>query len=160
MKIEEKKIYLAFEISIILKGINSIIEIIGGLILLFVSQQFITKTIYYLIQNEIIEDPNDFIATHLYSLVEQLNINTQHFAAFYLLSHGIIKLFLVFNLLKKKLWAYPLAMIIFGFFIFYQVYKYSITGSIFLIFLTIMDVVVIILTLHEYVYLKNIHSRE
>lgn len=157
MNIEKRRIdlTLAFEASIILKGIHSIIEIVSGLAFFFVSQQFIMKIVEYLIKEEIIEDPSDFVATHLYSSAEQLTISSQHFAAFYLISHGVVKLFLVFNLLKKKIWAYPMAIVIFGLFIFYQIYRYATTGSIFLIFLTILDLIVIILTFHEYKYLKK-----
>ncbi len=158
IKAQEKKIYLAFEISIVLKGIHSVIEIVSGLALLFVSQQFITKIIYYLIQKEIVEDPSDFIATHLYVLAQDLTISSQYFAAYYLLSHGVVKFFLIINLLKKKLWAYPLALVVFGLFIVYQAYRYSITGSIFLIFLTILDLIVMVLTFHEYRYLKKMSS--
>jgi uncharacterized membrane protein len=53
-------------------------------------------------------------------------------------------------LLKNKLWAYPLAMIIFGAFIIYQLYRFTLTHSIGLIALSIFDVAVVWLIRLEY----------
>ena len=155
MKLEENKIHLAFEISIVLKGLYSIIEIASGAILWFISRESIIKVIQIITLNEITEDPRDFIATHLYSIAQQLTISGQHFAALYLLSHGFIKFILIINLFKKRLWSYPLAIIILGLFIIYQIYRYTFSPSNFLIFLTVLDIIVIFLTWHEYRYLKN-----
>jgi uncharacterized membrane protein len=40
-------------------------------------------------------------------VAQGFSVGTQNFDVFYLLSHGIVKLFLVAALLKNKLWAYP-----------------------------------------------------
>ncbi|BCG83133.1 hypothetical protein MesoLj113b_66750 [Mesorhizobium sp. 113-3-3] len=49
-------------------------------------------------------------------LASNFSVSTQHFYAFYLLSHGIVKLALVVALLKNKLWAYPSSLIVLGLF--------------------------------------------
>jgi uncharacterized membrane protein len=64
--------------------------------------------------------------------------------------HGAIKVFLVVALLQRRLWAYPVAIAIFALFIFYQLYRFSLTNSIFLVILSIFDVLVIVLTYWEY----------
>jgi uncharacterized membrane protein len=50
--------------------------------------------------------------------------------AFYLLSHGLVKVLLVAGLLREKLWAYPASLIVLSAFIAYQTYRYSSTHSI------------------------------
>src|SRR4051812_1637074 len=43
--------------------------------------------------------------------------------AFYFLSHGIVKVFLVWGLITKRLWAYPVSMFLLGIFSLYQIYS-------------------------------------
>ena len=75
--------------------------------------------------------------------------------ALYLLSHGIVKLFAVVALLKNKLWGYPLSIVVFGGFVLYQIYRFTLTGAIGLIALTIFDLVVIWLIWLEYRAVKS-----
>lgn len=151
----EKNIHLAFEISVILKGLHALLEIVGGFALFFISQQFVIQTLYSITQEELIEDPKDFIAHYIFQSAQHLTLGGQHFAAFYLLSHGILKGFLIINLLKEKLWAFPLSIAVFGLFIVYQLYRYSLTHSIWLLALTVLDLAVIWLTMKEYKYRKE-----
>ena len=146
----ERRVHQIFEISILLKGAHALIECIGGLVLAFVSTSAITNLVNALTQEELIEDPNDFVATHLLSLAQNLTVSTQRFYAFYLLSHGVIKLLLVAGLLRKKLWAYPASLLVLGLFIVYQLYRFSYTHGVGLIVLTVFDVIVMGLIWHEY----------
>jgi uncharacterized membrane protein len=146
----ERRIHQIFEISILLKGTHALIECIGGLVLAFVSTSAITGLVNSLTQDELIEDPNDFVGTHLLDLAQNFTLSTQHFYAFYLLSHGIVKVFLVIGLLRNKLWAYPASLVVLGLFIVYQLYRFSYTHGFGLIVLTVFDVFVMGLIWHEY----------
>ena len=146
----ERRIHQIFEISVLLEGAHALIECIGGLVLAFVSTSAIASLVNALTQEELIEDPNDFVATHLLSLVQNFTASTQHFYAFYLLSHGIIKVFLVIGLLRNKLWAYPVSLVVLGLFVMYQLYRFSYTHGVGLIVLTVFDVIVMGLIWHEY----------
>ncbi len=146
----ERRIHQVFEISLLLKGAHALIECIGGLVLAFVSTGTITRLVNALTQEELVEDPNDFVATHLLSAAQSFNVSTQRFYAFYLLSHGVIKAFLVIGLLRNKLWAYPFSLVVLGLFILYQLYRYSYTHGLGLIVLTVFDIFVIGLIWHEY----------
>lgn len=146
----ERRIHQIFEISILLKGAHALIECVGGLLLAAISTDAIKQLVDILTQSELIDDPNDFVATHLLSLAQALTVSTQHFYAFYLLSHGLVKVFLVIGLLRNKLWAYPVSLIVLGLFIVYQLYRFSYTHGIGLIILTVFDVFVIALIWHEY----------
>ena len=78
--------------------------------------------------------------------------------ALYLLSHGVIKLFVIIGLLQQKLWYYPTALVIFGLFIVYQLYRFSFTHSPWLLVLTVLDIIVMWLTWHEYSYLRRTNA--
>ena len=146
----ERRIHQVFEISILLKGAHALIECIGGLVLAFVSTSAIQHMVNSFTQDELVEDPNDFVANQLLRLAQDFTVSTQHFYAFYLLSHGLIKVFLVIALLRNRLWAYPASLVVLGLFIVYQLYRYSYTNSLGLIVLTVFDVFVMALIWHEY----------
>ena len=61
-----------------------------------------------------------------------------------------MKLLLVVDLLRDKLWSYPASLIVFGLFIVYQLYRYSYTHGAGLIVLSVFDIVVMGLIWHEY----------
>jgi uncharacterized membrane protein len=148
--LEEKRIHKAFQISVFLKGGHAALELVGGVGLAFVSAGTITNLIVSLVQEELKDDPHDIIANYLFTFAQQLSVKTKTFAALYLLSHGVIKLILVVELLREKLWAYPASLVVLGVFIAYQAYRYTLTHSIGLIALSMFDLLVIILIWHEY----------
>ena len=155
MKLKPQKgngglIHLSFEIALLLKAINGVLEIIGGASLIFINSSSLNRIAVMLTQSELSEDPNDVIAKAILNLSQSYSVSAQSFGIFYLLSHGIIKLILVVLLWQKRLWAYPLTIIFLTLFIAYQVYRYSIDQSIMMILLTILDLVVVILTFIEF----------
>ncbi|MEO8244076.1 MAG: DUF2127 domain-containing protein [bacterium] len=155
MMLGEHRIHQIFRLSIVLKGLHALIEIVGGLTFYLLNAHSVLLWVNFLTQDALIEDPNDFIATHLLSAAEHLTSATQTFYAFYLVSHGLIKIVLVAGLLQEKLIAYPLSLIALLAFIGYQGYRYSYTHSFGLILLTIFDLVVIVLVWHEWRLLRR-----
>jgi uncharacterized membrane protein len=149
----EKAIHKVFVWGILLKAFDGVVEILGGLALLF--PRTLVHVTATLIHDELVEDPHDFVATHLQHVLPSFLAQSGWFAAIYLISHGIIKIVLVAGLLRDKVWAYPTAIGVFTLFIMYQIYRYAFTHSIFLILLTVLDVVVIWLTWHEYRYFRK-----
>jgi uncharacterized membrane protein len=90
------------------------------------------------------------VARHLLGYAQSFSIDSQHFYAWYLLSHGMVKLLLVAGLLRRQMWSYPASIVVMMLFIAYQLYRYSYTGSVGLLVLSAFDVVVIWLIWHEY----------
>ena len=157
---KEKNLHRAFELSLLLKGVFALTEIVSGLLAYFVSQRFLLEIINTLIARELIEDPRDLVASYLLHAAQHMSISAQHFAAIYLLGHGVIKLWLIIGLFRKKLWYYPVAMIVFGLFIAYQSYRFSLTNSLWLLIFTMLDLVVMILTWYEFKFLRRTVSKE
>ena len=138
---QEKRIHQVFVVSVLFKGAHALIEVIGGLGLYLFSTETIARWI-----DEV--DPHDRISRYF-------PLSEKHFFAFYLLSHGIIKSILVVGLLREKLWAYPASFAVFGAFIAYQLYRYSYTHDFALILLSLFDLFVIYLAVHEYRLLRR-----
>jgi uncharacterized membrane protein len=139
-----------FEIGIIAKGLNGAVELLGGLLLLFVTPDWIRHLAVSLTRVELSEDPHDFIATHLLHTTNGLTGNAVLFGSVYLLTHGGVKVVLVVALLLNKLWAYPWAIVVLLLFIAYQLYRISFDPTAGLTALTIFDVVIVLLTWREF----------
>ena len=146
----EATLYRLFEIGIWGKGIDGVLEIVGGALLLVVSPTLLNQWVIVLTQHELVEDPHDLIATLARRSVVQLSANTQLFASFYLLLHGLVKVGLMVGLLRGKRWAYPAAIAFLGLFIAYQCYQLSNHYSSGLLVLTLFDAAIVALTWHEY----------
>ncbi len=140
----------AFDIGVILKGIDGVLEIVGGLFLLVVPLHDIRRFLIWVTGKELSEDPKDFVATHLVHLANTLSVKGYELTIAYLLVHGFAKVFLVYMLLRRRLWAYPVAIAVFVAFGVYQVYQYTFSHSLLLVALTVLDVFVIALTVWEY----------
>jgi uncharacterized membrane protein len=148
--LREKYIYRLFRTGIILKGVLSATEIFAGIVALFVAPASISNAIIAASQNELVEEPGNFIAAHAITLAQQFSVTPQVFLAVYLLSRGVIKLALVVALLKNQLWAYPASLVVLGLFMIYQIYQIIIGHSALLIALTLFDMIIMWLIWHEY----------
>jgi uncharacterized membrane protein len=138
---QEKRFHQVFVVSVLAKGAHALIEIVGGLLFYFFSAETITRFLERINRNE-------WLARHFHA-------SEQHFYAFYLLSHGVVKSVLVVGLLRQKLWAYPASFVVFGLFIAYQLYRFSYTHDLVLIALSVFDLFVIYLAVHEYRLLRK-----
>lgn len=139
-----------FEVAIILKGLDGVLEAVGGLILLLVTPATINRIVTTLTQHELSQDPHDFVATHLINTAHGLTRGSVLFASLYLLAHGAVKIVLVAALLSNRLWAYPWMIAFLVVFIVYQVYRMTLVPSAGLAALTAFDVFVVWLTYREY----------
>ena len=140
----------SFQTGITLKGIDGVLEIVGGVLLWIVRPAAMNAFIRVLSLHDLSRDPHDFIAVHLLRTSEMLLSTNRLFPSLFLLSHGIAKVVLVIALWMKELWAYPATILVFSAFSAYQIYRCSHTHSIALFILTIFDVVVIGLTWQQW----------
>jgi uncharacterized membrane protein len=140
-----------FKIGLVLKGLDGVLEVIGGILLLFLSPHAIEHIVRMLTAHELREDPHDLIARYLLHTASRLTTRTTLFGAIYLLSHGAAKIVLVVLVLRDKLWAYPWLIGLLLAFIAYQLYQIiAVHFSVGLTALTIFDAVLVWLTWREY----------
>ena len=147
----ERKIeHTFFLLSVWSKGVAGLLETTGGLLLLFIPHTGLNALVVFLTAPELAEDPTDRIATLLQRMVQELGADTKLFASGYLIVHGIIKVFLVAGLLGRRLWSYPVSLWFLASFIAYQAYRFFFTHSLWMIALTIVDLIVAFLIWREY----------
>lgn len=144
-----------FDLGISLKLFDGVIEVFGGFLLFFVKPASIDKFVLFLTRRELIQDPSDFIANKLVHFTNTFTLSSERSGAIFLATHGAIKIILAVLLLSKKLWAYPVAIVAFSIFAVYQTYQYMLHPSFALLFLTALDIAIIVLTSFEY---KNIRE--
>jgi uncharacterized membrane protein len=147
-----------FWVSLILKGLDGVLELVGGVLLFFVTPSQINSLARLLTQREIDEDPHDFLDTHLRELTSHLSVSTSVFGAVYLLLHGLIKIVLVWAVLRGYLRAYPWMIAFLIAFILFQGYEMITHFSIGLALLTAFDMFIVWITWREYGIKKKLRA--
>lgn len=140
----------AFVIGVFLKGLDGCLELIGAVALFLTTRPEIRHAVAWLTREELAEDPTDFFAKHVVSMAQHLTSGTRHFAAAYLLVHGVIKLALVAGLLRELRWVFPVALFILTTFIGYQLYRFTQMPTWSLGLITLIDMVVVALIAREW----------
>ena len=151
----ERRIHGLFVLSVALKGFYAVVEMASGIALFTLAHESIINFLARFITDERLQDPNDWVASTALKVAQSFSLETQHFYAFYLFTHGLLKLAVVVGLLREKLWAYPACFVVFSAFIAYQLYRYSFTHDVGLLLLSVLDAFVIVLAVHEYRLLRK-----
>lgn len=112
-----------FDVVVILKGLNGVLELFGGTALLLIPAGAIIAYVDYLTRNELSGDPTDFFANMLIHWAANFTHGSQVFAAVYLLFHGVAKTTLATLLFIGRKIAYPIAIVFFTLFVFYACYR-------------------------------------
>ncbi len=156
--LQNKILHSLFEITILVKGINGIWEIIMGVLFFFFKEETIYKAIIAVTGYRIIRYSGHFTTNYLIRQANNFSANTKYFIAFYFLFYGIVNIFLVIFLSRGKLWAFPVTILFFSFFIVYQFYRFFLHHSGLLLFFSIFDIFLVFLTWLEYKRLKNLKT--
>jgi uncharacterized membrane protein len=139
-----------FWVVVLLKTINALLEVLGGVVLIFISPETISRVVHGLVRPELAEDPGDILAHFILTYLGHISAASKLFAVLYLLVHGAVKLVIVGALWLRRLWAYPLAGVVFAGFIVYQLIRFAYTFSPAMILLSILDLILIALLPPEY----------
>ena len=151
----EKSLHRVFTVSLVFKGVFALLEIFAGIAAYFVTQHFLINLVLTVFHEELEGDPHDFVANILIQAAQNFSVGTQLFVSLYLLANGLTKAILIAGLLREKLGYYPAAIVVFVLFVVYQIYRYSFTQSVWLLLITLLDIVVIWLTWLEYRYMRE-----
>lgn len=148
-------INIGFYGGLILKAVDALIEFIGGFLLMILNHDWLNILIQIIALPELVEDPKDVVMNYFITLGQNFSISAQHSVAIYMFLHGTTKLAVIWLLWRKKLWAYPLAVVVFGMFIAYEIYSYIHNPSVLLPLLIILDIAMIAMIILEYKRLKT-----
>jgi len=137
-------------INLLIKAFYGISEIILSIIVLIFDSSSITGSIKYIYNSELIEDPHDPVANYLLSLSKSLTGTIRIYVFIFFILHAAANLFVVWALVKKRIWAYYSAMCVLGGTITYQIFLLFGSQSILIIIAIVVDVLVFFLSLIEF----------
>ncbi|HSX41295.1 MAG TPA: DUF2127 domain-containing protein [Candidatus Saccharimonadales bacterium] len=138
---QDSAVDLLFVLSILGKGIGGALQLIAGLLLIFIN----ISTLHNWLQ------PLNLDVDVARGIAE----SEKWFGVAYLFTHGIIRVGLAIALLREKLWAYPAAIVALGGFIAYQSWLMLSHPSVYLLALTLFDLLIVGLTVYEYLKLRQ-----
>jgi uncharacterized membrane protein len=144
-----------FIVSILLKGVFAVLEILAGATLLVSSPGNLKQFVYFMFRNRLVADPNDPFATYALHLLQDFDMTRHTFVSIYLMLHGLVKLGVVAGLYSERLWAFPISLTALGIFIVYQMERYISTNAPLLLVISVLDAFIMVLAWREYQALKK-----
>lgn len=112
---------------------------------------------YSIMRQEIINDPNDFLFQTVNSFLITHPFSVTYFLAVHLLFWGVVDIGFSIALLKQKMWAFPVSLVLIGCFMSYEIYRYFHTHSMTLLAVLAVDAFVFWLIAREYNRVLHIH---
>ncbi len=138
-----------FDVAVVLKALNGALEIIAGYFLIF-KPGWLGPAAATWSATLLIHHPTAPFAEAIFRWGEGLTSDTEHFASTYLVAHGAAKVFVTWGLLKEKLWAFPVGLVLFGLLLLFQLHRFNHTHSMTLAVLIILDMGVCYLIWREW----------
>lgn len=144
-----------YEVGVIVKGIDGAIELAVGIVLLVAPSMPHHALVAVAAEAGEGMDPfRQFIANYLENLDDQLAHTGLGFLIAFLLVHGLVKLALVYFLLRRIHRAYPYALAVLTAFLLYQLYTLATAPTVGMAVLTVIDLAIIVLVYKEYREIK------
>ena len=153
---EEHVVHEFFLASVILKGLISLAEVLAGIAILIIPPQTIISVTLSLLNYL----PIASVQAKLIQEVSVYTSSTALFIALYLLSRGLVKVALVWGLLKRKISAYPLSLLVLFLLVLYQCYELIVAPfSLIISGVTLFDLVVMYFVYREWRIIER-HLKE
>ncbi len=144
-----------FEVGLLLKGIDGLLELLGGFLLLFLTPARLQHYLHLITQETVSGEKPSKILGLLFHSIDSLSTGSRVFLIAYLWVHAAIKLVAVIGILKNLLWAYPFSLITLGLLTLFQVISIIHKASIGMIALTLFDIFILWLIWREYQKVKS-----
>ncbi len=130
-----------------------------GILLIHLVGSSTLDVVTKLARKELLEDPNDAVLAFI-TLVSHHAAIITFFVPMYLMFWGTVDIFLSANILREKLWAFPISIYLSIIFVLYEIVRFTHTHSTMLIVLICVDIVFIVLIWREYQKLSRKKSSE
>jgi uncharacterized membrane protein len=133
-----------------MKGINGVLEIIAGFVLMFVGTLRINRMLEMMTQALLVDSPQGWLLKLLSRNGVAHQIGPVTFAVVYLLSNGLAKVVIVNALMKRRRRVFPYAMAFLGLFVLFGLVRLYTHRSPVLAVALVLDLVVMALIWREY----------
>ncbi len=155
-QIRDSKYYdRVYFVTVAIKGIDGLIELIAGIVLI-IAPHFLHSVLATLFGHASVHKGHfmQFVAQNIAHIDSELSRGGLLIVILFLISHGVIKLALVYALLKEILWAYPYALFVLTLFLVYQLYILAIHPTIGMGLFALLDAIIIWVVWGEWQKLK------
>lgn len=139
-----------FVLTLVSKAILGLLQLGTAVALILGFADHLPALVQWLFKAELAENPTDFLANKVISLVGVLPQTDLTFYKVYFTAHGVLHLGVVAALLYGASWAYHVGVGVLVVFVIYQIFEWFHVGGLMLVVLTIIDVLVIYLTVLEH----------
>ena len=155
---KERLLDLFFLVGIVVKGIDGVVELVGGAVLAFVSPARLNALAQSLTASELRDDPHDVVANLVRHGASHLGAADTRFYAAYLLLHGVVKVAIVIALFRGSRRVYPWAIGALVVFLIIQFYELATAPTVGVVVLTVLDAIIIALTWREWRHDRTLHE--
>ncbi|MFZ2500901.1 MAG: DUF2127 domain-containing protein [Minisyncoccia bacterium] len=146
----ERNILWLFDFALVIKIISGAVEMLAGLLVVFVPPSFVLDLATLATNGELSRDSSDFVATTILGAAQVFAVHTHYVLATYLVLHGLVKVLLIIGIFAKKRIAYPLFMLALALFAAYTTYRGFVLHELLLQAIAIYDLSLLLLTSYEY----------
>lgn len=152
-----RRLEVIYRVGVIIKGVDGVVELFAGILLLIApnSVHFVLGPLAIHLSNGhgSLRHYAGHVASHL---DHQLTTGyAPVIVAAFLIAHGVVKIVLVYCLLREYPWVYPYALIVLGLFTVYQIYALIRTPGVVLGLFLALDLVIIWLVWREWRQLRS-----
>lgn len=133
-----------YMVTVAVKGFDGLVELIAGLILLIAPDE-LHKLLSFL-TGEARESSHQFmhqLAEYIAHVDTDVTRGGLTVVILFLVIHGLVKLSLVYALLRRILWAYPYALGVLVLFLVYQLYVCIVQPSVSMILFALLDAIIV-----------------
>ncbi|CAN5764293.1 hypothetical protein BH11PAT2_BH11PAT2_03260 [soil metagenome] len=134
-------------------GYGTVRLIVGGILLRHIGTP-VSDIFTRAFRSEFFEEPREHLMQVMSPFAHHFSFEVTYFLAIYLIFWGIVDIFLSVQLLRLRVWAFPVTMWLIALFIVYEMYRYTHTHSLILLSIIIIDLGLIWLINGEYQKLK------
>ena len=136
-----------YRIGLWIKGLNGVLELLGGAAMLFVPARVFDHIVSVLSRHHLGHDTRDRFFALLGRGIQHLGGDDRTFVVFYLLSHGVVKVVIATLLLRDVRSAYPYGIALYGLLIVYEIYRFLMRPGVLISGVVVLDLAILTLIL-------------
>jgi len=156
MKFMKQRIYqVFFNLSMIVKGIDGVIELAGGLAFIFLNRENILNLLSHIYDYNMLDISNHTFLSLATAVSKAFETNVKNFIIVILVCNGFVKIGMSISLFMRYLKVFPVALVFLSVLFVYQIVQLFYTPSLFLILFNVFDALVILVIWAEYNQLKK-----
>ncbi|MEY2665371.1 MAG: hypothetical protein RLZZ480_476 [Candidatus Parcubacteria bacterium] len=148
-----------FELGMWWRIVYGTFRIIFGLALLRVVGASLTDFMLRVMSHELIQDRSDWLYHFAVHHISRHDLYVTYFLAAYFIFWGAVDVLLSINLLRGKLWAFPVSLWLIAGFVCYGLFRLTHTHSLILLCIIIFDITIFWFIEREYQKLRKERKR-